>query len=257
MERPYVISTDPARLDLDFIARTLDTTYWAKGRPRATIAEGVAASLCFGAYATDGVQVGFARVATDRATFAWVCDVIVDPPHQGRGVGKQLMEAIVSHPDLRRCSMLLATRDAHGLYEKYEFKPIGMMRRAPAEGPRSTTFQPTIPASIVQRQLDAFNAKDLAGLLETYAVDAEFFEHPGKLVATGHDQLRARFAARFQEPDLRATLRQRIVSGSTVVDHEVVTRNLPQGRRDMELVMIFEVRDGKIHRATAIAGATG
>jgi hypothetical protein len=190
-------------------------------------------------------------------TFAWVCDVIVDPAHQSRGIGKQLMEAIVSHPSLQSCSMILGTRDAHGLYERYGFQPSGVMRRAPAAGPRSATFQPTTPATVVQRQLDAFNARDLAGLLETYATDAERYEHPGKLVAAGHDQLRARFAARFQEPNLRATLRQRIVSGSTVVDHEVVTRNLPQGPTEMELVMIFEVRDGKIHRATAIAGTSG
>ena len=107
---------------------------------------------------------------------------------------------------------------------------------------------------VVQRQLDAYNAKDVEGILATYAADAQQFEHPGKLLASGHDQLRQRFAARFAEPDLRAQLLNRMVMGNVVIDHERVTRNFPEGRGTIELVAIYEVREGKIARATFIFG---
>ena len=110
------------------------------------------------------------------------------------------------------------------------------------------------PEAVVQRQLDAFNARDLAQLLAVYADDAEMFEHPAKLVAQGSDALRQRFKIRLQEPNLHATLLKRIVSGNFVVDHESVARTFPEGPGRIELVMIYEVKDGRIAKAWSIAG---
>ena len=109
-------------------------------------------------------------------------------------------------------------------------------------------------AAVVQRQLDAYNARDVDAILATYAADAEQFEYPETLLARGVAQLRERFAARFTEPNLRATLLHRIVVGSTVIDHERVTRMFPEGPGTIELVAIYEVRDGKIAQARFIAG---
>jgi len=118
----YVVSDDPARLDLDFIHHALsEETYWAKGIPRATVERAVKYSLCFGLY--DGArQIGLARVITDRATYAYLCDVFVTPSHRGHGLGTWLMECLLKHPDLqglRRFSLL--TKDAHGLYQRFGF----------------------------------------------------------------------------------------------------------------------------------------
>lgn len=110
------------------------------------------------------------------------------------------------------------------------------------------------PEAVVQRQLDAYNARDLDTLLAIYADDAEMFEHPSKLVARGSAELRQRFSLRFQEPNLHAALLQRIVSGSTVVDHERVTRTFPEGPGEVELIMMYEVQAGRITRAWSIAG---
>jgi GNAT superfamily N-acetyltransferase len=119
--RAFTITTDPARLDLDVIHGFLSRSYWATGIPRALVEQAIQHSLCFAAL--DGErQVGFARVISDRATYAYVSDVFVLESHRGRGVGKQLMAAIMGHPELqglRRWS--LATRDAHGLYRQYGF----------------------------------------------------------------------------------------------------------------------------------------
>ncbi len=139
----YTISDDPARLDLDVVHRYLSTeSYWAKGLPRETLERSVAGSLCFGIYMKkdeDGAgegsgQVGFARVITDRATFAWLADVFVLPAHRGRGLSKRLLETILAHPDLvglRR--FMLATRDAHELYRQFGWseptKPQNLMDR--------------------------------------------------------------------------------------------------------------------------------
>ena len=117
-----VVTTDPSRLDLDVIHGYLTRSYWARGISRDLVARAMAHSLCFGAFAGDR-QVGFARVVTDRATFAYLCDVFVLESHQGRGVGKQLMAAIMAHPDLQGLRRLaLFTRDAHGLYRQYGFR---------------------------------------------------------------------------------------------------------------------------------------
>ncbi len=111
------------------------------------------------------------------------------------------------------------------------------------------------PESVVQRQLDAYNAKDIAALLATYADDAELFEHPAKLLARGAAALRERFAARFQEPNLHAALQQRIVMGSFDFDHEIVTRTFPEGPGTLEVVMIYEVAAGRIAKSWSIPGA--
>jgi GNAT superfamily N-acetyltransferase len=97
---------------------------WARGIPRETVAASIAASLCFGLF-DGGAQIGFARVISDRATFAYLCDVYVLEGYRGRGLGKWLIEVVTSHPDLKRLRrFVLATRDAHSLYEKFGFTPL-------------------------------------------------------------------------------------------------------------------------------------
>ncbi len=118
----YEIDTDNGRLDLNAIHGFLKTAYWSEDIPRDIVQRSIDHSLCFGLYGTNGDQAGFARAVTDRATFAYLGDVFVLPAHQGRGLGKWLVEAVLSHPDvkgLRR--LMLATRDAHGLYARFGF----------------------------------------------------------------------------------------------------------------------------------------
>src|ERR1700754_1670586 len=120
----YEISTDPSRLDVDAIHAFLSQSYWSPGIPRAKVARAIANSLCFGAF-WQGQQVGFARVVTDKTTFAYLCDVYVLEAHRGRGLAQQLMDRVVAHPDLQGLRrMMLATRDAHALYAKYGFTPL-------------------------------------------------------------------------------------------------------------------------------------
>lgn len=130
----FLISTDPARLDLDYLCRALNATYWAQGRPPEVIRASVRNSLCFGVYrkATQE-QVGFARVVTDQATFSWVCDVLIDERCRGQGLGKWLVACVVAHPWVKNTTSLLGTRDAHGLYEKFGYQRSEGMRR-PRDG---------------------------------------------------------------------------------------------------------------------------
>jgi len=119
------ISTDKERLDVDAIHAFLrDETYWAQNRTLEQTRTAMENSLCFGAY-IDGALVGFGRVVSDFATFAYVGDVFVLPEFRGRGLSKRLMQAMVEHPRLQGLRRwLLATRDAHGLYERYEFASL-------------------------------------------------------------------------------------------------------------------------------------
>lgn len=116
----YRISTDPDKLDVGFIQDFLaNSSYWAQGRPLEVTRKALANSLCFGVY-RETEQVGLARVVTDTATFAWVCDVFIAEAHRGHGLAKWLIERVVTHPDLRGLrQVLLATRDAHELYRRY------------------------------------------------------------------------------------------------------------------------------------------
>jgi GNAT superfamily N-acetyltransferase len=119
---PIVVTTDASRFDLDTIHGFLSTSYWALGIPRDVVARAIENSLCFGAFAHDR-QVGFARVISDRATYAYVADVFVLESHRGHGVGKRLMAAIMAHPELQGLRRwMLFTRDAHGLYRRYGFR---------------------------------------------------------------------------------------------------------------------------------------
>jgi hypothetical protein len=112
----------------------------------------------------------------------------------------------------------------------------------------------TDPAAVVQRQLEAFNARNLDALLVTYADDAQMFEHPSKLLASGTAELRERFAVRFREPNLHASLLSRVVMGHIVIDHEEVRRFLPEGPATIRLIMMYEVQNGKIAKAWMIVG---
>jgi GNAT superfamily N-acetyltransferase len=133
----YVVSTDPGLLQLPRIHAFLSTqAYWCLGIPYETVAQAAANSLCFGVYrvrdaeeltkelrpAPNLVQVGFARVVTDSATFAWLCDVYVEDAHRGQGLSKRLMTEVMQHPQLQGLRRIcLATRDAHSLYEQFGF----------------------------------------------------------------------------------------------------------------------------------------
>jgi GNAT superfamily N-acetyltransferase len=120
----YEVSTDPARLDLDVIHGYLRTSYWASGLDREVLVRAIAGSIPFGLYCSGG-QVGFARVVTDRATFGYLADVFVLESHRGRGLAQWVVECALHHPELgglRNC--LLATRDAHALYQRCGYAPL-------------------------------------------------------------------------------------------------------------------------------------
>jgi GNAT superfamily N-acetyltransferase len=121
----FTVSTDPDHLDLDAVHAYLSQeAYWSAGIPRELLARAIAGSLCFGLYEGEKL-VGFARVVTDRATFAYLCDVFVLPAYRGRGLSKWLMDCIVAHPDLQGLRrFVLVTRDAHKLYSRYGFTPL-------------------------------------------------------------------------------------------------------------------------------------
>jgi GNAT superfamily N-acetyltransferase len=134
----YLISADSTKLDLQLIHEFLsEHSYWARGIPREVVARSIANSLCFGVYVLENAkpdsewrQVGFARVATDRATFAYLADVFVLPEHRGQGLSKRLMEAVLAYPDLQGLRRwLLATADAHELYRRFGFTELSQPDR--------------------------------------------------------------------------------------------------------------------------------
>jgi len=122
----YFLSTNQQLIDIETVHRFLaDTSSWARGIPRSTVEEAIQNSLCFGLY-EDGVLLAFCRIVTDGATFGNLVDVFVQPELRGRGLSTMLMAFVMSHPlipTLRR--LTLATSDAHGLYDKFGFRPLG------------------------------------------------------------------------------------------------------------------------------------
>jgi GNAT superfamily N-acetyltransferase len=120
----YEISTDRSRLNVAVIHSFLTQSYWAADIPRSVVERAIANSLCFGVY-LGSEQVGFARVITDKATYGYLADVFVLEPHRGKGLAKQLMKVIMAHPDLHGLRrFMLATKDAHGLYNQYGFTEL-------------------------------------------------------------------------------------------------------------------------------------
>lgn len=134
MNSELSIATDKTRLNIGVIHGYLSNeSYWGKGRTLETVVKSIENSLCFGVYLHDQ-QIGFARVVSDYAIFAWIMDVFILPEHRGKGYGKQLMRAITSFPELQNLSRWgLGTDDAHGLYAQFGFsalsKPENMMER--------------------------------------------------------------------------------------------------------------------------------
>jgi GNAT superfamily N-acetyltransferase len=126
----YRITTEPAEMDVDVVHAALGASYWAGGVGREVVERSMRHSLCFAVLDTSGggrrpAQVGFARVITDRATFAYLADVFVVEPHRGRGLGKWMIAAVMAHPDLQGLRrFMLATRDAHGLYARHGFAAL-------------------------------------------------------------------------------------------------------------------------------------
>ena len=180
--------------------------------------------------------------------------LFVHPEHERRGHGRRLHDTMVAwlwESGLER--LWLTTAPATRAQSFYE---AAGWRQAPHADPRELRFEleRTQPAVVVQRQLEAYNAKDIEALLATYAPDAEHHAIHGERLARGHAELRARFLARFAEPDLHARLVSRQVVDSFVVDHEVITRNFPEGRGTLEMICIYEVRDGLIRKATFVSG---
>jgi GNAT superfamily N-acetyltransferase len=120
----FIISDDPARLDVDVICAFLSRAYWADTRPREVIEKSIQHSLNFGVF-DGGRQIGFSRVVTDKAVFAYLCDVFIHEEYRGQALGKWMMECVLSHPDLQGIRRwCLVTRDAHGLYNQFGFTEL-------------------------------------------------------------------------------------------------------------------------------------
>jgi GNAT superfamily N-acetyltransferase len=130
-EDGYEIDTAPDRLDLELLHRWLSTdAYWARGRSAEVVARSVQGSVCFGVYAPTGALTGFARVVTDGATFAWLCDVYVSPETRGIGLGGWLVRVVRDHLQERGVKrIVLATADAHEVYARAGFAPLGVPGR--------------------------------------------------------------------------------------------------------------------------------
>jgi GNAT superfamily N-acetyltransferase len=124
----YTITDDQTQADIDFIHTSLNTTYWAENRSRETAEKSLRNSILLSLFHGDE-QIGFTRIVGDDATFAWVCDVYIHPDHRGQGLGVWLMECTMAHPAMDVRLQLLATRDAHGLYEKFGFQSREMLYR--------------------------------------------------------------------------------------------------------------------------------
>jgi N-acetylglutamate synthase-like GNAT family acetyltransferase len=132
----YYVSSDPAELDIDFIHGFLTRSYWSEGISREIVEKAIRGSLCFGVF-VDGrqaghtlQQAGFARMITDKATFAYLADVFIHEDYRDRGLGKLLMKSILAHPDLQGLRrIILATRDAHGLYRRFGFTALNNPER--------------------------------------------------------------------------------------------------------------------------------
>lgn len=134
------VGTDPLKIDLTFVVNTLQHSYWGSWRTHDIIYESIRNSICFGVWWRSSgarimdLQVGFARVVTDYATFSWLADVFIDSAHQKKGLGRFFLSELVKHDSIARRACYLSTRDAHAFYAKFGFEQLGnsnVMRRLP------------------------------------------------------------------------------------------------------------------------------
>lgn len=190
--------------------------------------------------------------------------------HLRKGVAAKVLTHIIAEArrrGYRRLSLETGAfpyfEPARCLYRKFGFQPCGAFQGYRED--RNSVFMtqelnrqsPSLslsPESVVQRQLEAYNARDLDALMTTYAEDAEQFAYPTTLLARGATQIRERFRTRFEEPNLHARLIQRLVLGNVVIDQEEITRTFPEGAGRVELIALYEVRDGRISTARFITG---
>ena len=127
-KHPYRLTTDPAWVDFDFVYKQLSQSYWASKRTKKQVGKSIRNAIPFNLYLCED-QIGFARVVTDQAVFAYLADVIIDPAHRGKGLGKWVVSCILSHPELKGCKVLLETQDAHGLYAQFGFEIKECMKK--------------------------------------------------------------------------------------------------------------------------------
>ncbi len=135
IKNEFNISTDKKKIDLDYVYRFLSQSYWSPGIPMQVVKKAMESSLCFGIYYTTN-QIGYARMITDKATFAYLADVFIDVNYRGKGLGKWFIETIMAHPDLQDLRrIILTTKDAHKLYEQCGFTSITNAERYMAYNP--------------------------------------------------------------------------------------------------------------------------
>jgi GNAT superfamily N-acetyltransferase len=134
------MTDDPAQVDVAAVRGLLQQSYWGKNRTGDVIRRCVENSLCLSVFDAEQ-QVGFARLVTDYTTISWLCDVLVDGPHRGRGIGKWMVKTAMGLPELSGCRTILLTRDAHGLYEQYGFERCEAMWRL-ADDPAANEWEP-------------------------------------------------------------------------------------------------------------------
>lgn len=128
-ENNFIISTDKNKINIEYVHDFLSHSYWSPGVPIETVTKAMNGSLCFGVYDNDK-QIGYARMVTDTATFAYLADVFIDENYRGKGLGKWLVKVILAHPDLQGLRrIMLATKDAHALYEQVGFTAINNPER--------------------------------------------------------------------------------------------------------------------------------
>lgn len=139
----YRLSFDRSEVDIDAVHAFLTASYWSPGISRERVARAVAGSLCVSAYAPSGAQVGFARAVTDYASFAYLADVYVVPEHGGRGLARKMTQALLDHPEMQTIRRwMLATRDAHGVYEALGFHALEDPTKAMEYRPPRGQFPP-------------------------------------------------------------------------------------------------------------------
>ena len=125
MIQGYKISSDKKNMNIKVIHDYLSRSYWSKDIPLKIVQKAIDNSLCFGVFLEEGEQVGFARIVTDSATFAYIADIFILEEHQAKGLSKWLMKTMLNHPEVKNIRrILLATRDAHGLYKQFDFKEL-------------------------------------------------------------------------------------------------------------------------------------